>query len=74
VEENAKLGGTIFSAAAEIEAAGGKATGSTMRYPFEDQVQNVIDKAVERFGGMMYSLTMHRHFTDRYGTNRTKRF
>ena len=50
VEENAKLGGTIFSAAAEMEAAGGKALAVQCDIRFEDQVQNVIDKTMERFG------------------------
>jgi len=52
VEENAKLGGTIFSAAAEIEAAGGKALAVQCDIRFEDQVQQVIDKAIEKFGGL----------------------
>lgn len=52
VEENAKLGGTIFSAAAEIEAAGGKALAVQCDIRFEDQVQQVIDKTVEKFGGI----------------------
>lgn len=52
VEENAKLGGTIFSAAAEIEAAGGKALAVQCDIRFEDQVQNVVDKTIERFGGI----------------------
>ena len=52
VEENPKLGGTIFSAAAEIEAAGGKALAVQCDIRFEDQVQNVVDKAIEKFGGI----------------------
>lgn len=52
VEENAKLGGTIFSATAEVEAAGGKALAVQCDIRFEDQVQNVVDKAVEKFGGV----------------------
>jgi citronellol/citronellal dehydrogenase len=52
VEENAKLGGTIFSAAAEIEAAGGKALAVQCDIRYEDQVQNVVDKAVAAFGGI----------------------
>jgi citronellol/citronellal dehydrogenase len=52
VEENPKLGGTIFSAAAEMEAAGGKALAVQCDIRFEDQIQNVIDKAVEKFGGI----------------------
>jgi len=52
VEENPKLGGTIFTAAAEVEAAGGKALAIQCDIRFEDQVQNVIDKTVETFGGI----------------------
>jgi citronellol/citronellal dehydrogenase len=52
VEENPKLGGTIFSAAAEIEAAGGKALAVQCDIRFEDQVQQMVDKAVEKFGGI----------------------
>ena len=52
VEENPKLGGTIFSAAAEVEAAGGKALAVQCDIRFEEQVQNVIDKAVTEFGGI----------------------
>jgi len=52
VEENAKLGGTIFSAAAEMEAAGGKALAVQCDIRFEDQVQNVVDKAISTFGGI----------------------
>ncbi|MEO6730498.1 MAG: NAD(P)-dependent oxidoreductase [Ferruginibacter sp.] len=52
VEENPKLGGTIFSAAAEMEAAGGKALAVQCDIRFEDQVQQVVDQAVERFGGI----------------------
>lgn len=52
VAENPKLGGTIFTAAAEIEAAGGKALAVQCDIRFEDQVQNVIDKAIEKFGGI----------------------
>jgi NAD(P)-dependent dehydrogenase (short-subunit alcohol dehydrogenase family) len=52
VEENPKLGGTIYSAAAEMEAAGGKALPVQCDIRFEDQVQNVIEKAVDTFGGI----------------------
>lgn len=52
VEENAKLGGTIFSAAAEVEAAGGKALAVQCDIRFEDQVQQVVDKTIEKFGGI----------------------
>jgi NAD(P)-dependent dehydrogenase (short-subunit alcohol dehydrogenase family) len=52
VEENPKLGGTIFSAAEEMEAAGGKALAVQCDIRFEDQIQNVVDKALEKFGGI----------------------
>ena len=52
VEENPKLGGTIFSAAEEIEKAGGKALAVQCDIRYEDQIQNAIDKAVARFGGI----------------------
>lgn len=52
VEENPKLGGTIFSAAAEMEAAGGKALAVQCDIRFEDQVQHVVDEAVKKFGGI----------------------
>lgn len=52
VEENPKLGGTIFTAAKEIEEAGGKALAVQCDIRFEDQIQNVIDKTLEKFGGI----------------------
>jgi len=52
VEENPKLGGTIFSAAEEIEKAGGKALPVQCDIRFEDQIQNAIEKAVSQFGGI----------------------
>lgn len=52
VEENPKLGGTIFSAAAEMEAAGGQALAVQCDIRFEDQIQSVVEKAAERFGGI----------------------
>jgi citronellol/citronellal dehydrogenase len=51
-KDGAKLGGTIFSAAAEMEAAGGKALAVQCDIRFEDQVQQMVDKAVEKFGGI----------------------
>jgi citronellol/citronellal dehydrogenase len=50
--ENSKLPGTIFSAAKEIERAGGKALPIQCDIRFEDQVQEAINKTVERFGGI----------------------
>jgi len=52
VEENPKLEGTIFSAAKEIEAAGGKALPVQCDIRFEDQIKVVVEKTVETFGGI----------------------
>ena len=52
IEENPKLGGTIFSAAEEMEKAGGKALAVQCDIRFEDQIQNAIDKTIEKFGGI----------------------
>ena len=51
-EENPKLGGTIFSAAKEVEDAGGKALAVQTDIRFEDQIQNAVQQAVEKFGGI----------------------
>jgi len=51
-EENPKLGGTIFSAAKEVEEAGGKALAVQTDIRFEDQIQNAVHKTVETFGGI----------------------
>lgn len=52
VEENPKLGGTIFSAAAEIEAAGGKALAVACDIRNEEQIIDAVNKAVAHFGGI----------------------
>ncbi|MEP6948272.1 MAG: NAD(P)-dependent oxidoreductase [Ginsengibacter sp.] len=52
IEENPKLGGTIFSAAKEVEAAGGKALAIQCDIRFEDQVQQAVENAVSTFGGI----------------------
>lgn len=51
-EPHPKLPGTIFSAAEEIEAAGGKALAVVVDVRDEDAVAAAIEKAVERFGGL----------------------
>lgn len=51
-EPNPKLPGTIYSAAAEIEAAGGKALPVLCDIRFEDQVEAAVAKTVEAFGGI----------------------
>lgn len=52
VEENAKIPGTIYSAAEEIEAAGGRALPLQVDIRYEDQVAGAIAKTVETFGGI----------------------
>lgn len=52
VEEDPRLGGTIFSAAEEITAAGGKALPIQLDIRFEDQIQAAIEKAANHFGGI----------------------
>lgn len=47
-----KLPGTIFTAAKEIELAGGQALPLKCDIRFEDQVKACIKKAIERFGGI----------------------
>ncbi|HTR54349.1 MAG TPA: NAD(P)-dependent oxidoreductase [Kofleriaceae bacterium] len=51
-EPNPKLPGTIFTAAKEIEAAGGRALPLTCDIRFEDQVAAAVGKTVETFGGI----------------------
>ncbi len=52
VEEDPRLGGTIFSAAEEMKAVGGNALAMQCDIRFEEQIQAVVDKAVETFGGI----------------------
>ena len=51
-DPNPKLPGTIYSAAKEIEEAGGKALPIQCDIRFEEQVQAAVAKAVETFGGI----------------------
>lgn len=52
IEENPKLGGTIYSAAQEIEEAGGTAFPVQCDIRDEMQIQNAVEKAVETFGSI----------------------
>ena len=52
VEEDPRLCGTIYSAAEEVEAAGGKALAIQLDIRFEDQIQSAVHKAVDTFGGI----------------------
>ena len=65
VEENPKLGGTIFSAAKEIEEAGGKALPVQCDIRFEEQVNNVVEKTIERFGGIDPPMLIYSHYLRR---------
>jgi citronellol/citronellal dehydrogenase len=51
-EANPKLPGTIFSAAAEIEAAGGKALPIQCDIRDEASVRDAVEQALERFAGI----------------------
>jgi citronellol/citronellal dehydrogenase len=51
-EPNPKLPGTVYSAAAEIEAAGGKALPLVVDIRFEEQVAAAIQQTVATFGGI----------------------
>lgn len=52
IEENEKLGGTIYTAAKEVEAAGGKALPVQADIRFEEQVENAVMQAAQAFGGI----------------------
>lgn len=51
-EPHPKLPGTIYTAAEEMEAAGGKALACMVDIRFEDQIHQAVEKAVETFGGI----------------------
>lgn len=51
-EPHKHLPGTIYTAAEEIEKAGGKALPLVVDIRFEDQVQAAVAKTVETFGGI----------------------
>ena len=52
VEENPKLGGTIFSAAEEVEANGGKALAVQCDIRDVDNIERAVQQAVDKFGGI----------------------
>lgn len=47
-----KLPGTIYTTAEEVEAAGGKALPCVVDIRYEAKVQEAVDAAVEKFGGI----------------------
>ncbi|MBM3564095.1 MAG: NAD(P)-dependent oxidoreductase [Alphaproteobacteria bacterium] len=52
VTENPRIPGTIYTAAAEMEAAGGQALAVPCDIRFEDQVEAAVDQATSCFGGI----------------------
>ncbi len=51
-EPHPKLEGTIFTAAAEIDEAGGKGLAVKCDIRFEEEVENAVQQAVNQFGGI----------------------
>lgn len=51
-EPHPKLSGTIYTAAEEIEQAGGQALPLVVDIRHEEQVSQAVEKTVERFGGI----------------------
>jgi citronellol/citronellal dehydrogenase len=51
-QENAKLPGTIHTAADEVEKAGGHALACAVDVRFEDQIRAAVDRTVAEFGGI----------------------
>jgi citronellol/citronellal dehydrogenase len=52
VEAHPRLPGTIFSAAEEVEAAGGRALPCEVDVRSEEQIQAAVERAVQTFGGL----------------------
>lgn len=51
-EPHPRLEGTIYTAAEAVEAAGGTALPCVVDIRYEGKIQDAIDKAVEKFGGI----------------------
>jgi citronellol/citronellal dehydrogenase len=51
-EPHPKLPGTIYTAAEEVEKAGGRALACAVDIRSEDQIREAVDKAVATFGGI----------------------
>jgi citronellol/citronellal dehydrogenase len=52
VEENPKLGGTIYTAAKEIEALGVKALAIQLDVRYEEGIEKAVQQTVDTFGGI----------------------
>src|SRR5258708_15433358 len=51
-EPHPKLPGTIYTAAEEVEKAGGRALACAVDIRSEDQIRDAVEKAVATFGGI----------------------
>ena len=58
-EPHPTLPGTIYTAAEEIEAAGGNALPVVCDIRFEDQVASAVEQCVEKFGGTALFFSCH---------------
>jgi citronellol/citronellal dehydrogenase len=52
VNEDARLGGTIFTSAKEMEEQGGKALAVQVDIRDEEQIQSAIQQTIDKFGGI----------------------
>ncbi|WP_153797864.1 SDR family oxidoreductase [Foetidibacter luteolus] len=52
VQEDNRLGGTIFSAAKEVEEAGGRALAIKVDIRNEEEIQDAVQQAADEFGGI----------------------
>ena len=52
IEEDTRLGGTIYSASKDVEEAGGKALAVQVDIRYEEQIKAAIEKAIEVFGSI----------------------
>jgi citronellol/citronellal dehydrogenase len=52
IEEDPRLGGTIYSSATEIETAGGKALAVRVDVRNENEIKAAVEKTIETFGGI----------------------
>jgi citronellol/citronellal dehydrogenase len=52
IQEDERLGGTIYSTAAEIEAAGGKALAVQVDIRSEEQIKAAVEKTIATFGAI----------------------
>ncbi|MGI8952339.1 MAG: SDR family oxidoreductase [Chitinophagaceae bacterium] len=52
IEENPRLGGTIFSSAHDVEVAGGKALPIQLDIRNDEQIQQAVQKTIDFFGGI----------------------